>query len=325
MSEMKGEGGKDGDDRPPHHGSVGGLCSRCGAEYKGAAYEFRSIIYDDDDDACCPQHPGFVNGFCSRGAAEEEDTEGSALGDIAGREVMNQAGAPDDAANFLSGFICSKCAAADEAGRSSSTLAAGNIYWAPAMLTSAPPTNVPRAPDRATLLRTKKLVLILDLDHTLLNSTRIDEFSAIEQEKGFTANLWADPRRGLFDVNPYGIPLVMKLRPFAGQFLKQASAMFQMYVYTSLDLEGQGYAREVVKLLDPDCLYLENRILSIQKCNRREPIISGADDSTVVILDDTYAAWPEHEDNLILMNRYHYFSSSCRNTNCRINSLAELG
>lgn len=40
--------------------------------------------------------------------------------------------------------------------------------------------------DRATLMNKRKLILILDLDHTLLNSTKLNELSLAEQSKGFT-------------------------------------------------------------------------------------------------------------------------------------------
>jgi RNA polymerase II C-terminal domain phosphatase-like 3/4 len=39
--------------------------------------------------------------------------------------------------------------------------------------------------DRATLMNKRKLILILDLDHTLLNSTKLNELSLAKQSKGF--------------------------------------------------------------------------------------------------------------------------------------------
>jgi RNA polymerase II C-terminal domain phosphatase-like 3/4 len=43
----------------------------------------------------------------------------------------------------------------------------------------------------------------------------------------------------------------------------------------------------------------------------------------VVILDDTDSAWPGHQDNLILMDRYHYFACTCRKFRYNIPSMAE--
>lgn len=47
--------------------------------------------------------------------------------------------------------------------------------------------------DMKNLLRHKKLYLVLDLDHTLLNSTR---FSDITQEEGYLLNQ-NDPMQGM--------------------------------------------------------------------------------------------------------------------------------
>ncbi|KAJ1281438.1 hypothetical protein BS78_04G305600 [Paspalum vaginatum] len=288
---------------------------------------------NDDAAPHCPPHPGFVRGFCSICGAREEDTEGGALGVVAGTESeMMKQGGDDNAAScshhpgFVDG-LCSKCGAKEGAGGSASTLAAArNIYGDPVMQASAPTTNVPRAPDRATLLRTKKLILILDLDHTLLNSTRLNDFSAIERGQGFTRNIKDDPSLELFRVEPYGIPMLTKLRPFARSLLAQASAMFEMYVYT---LAGSVYAKENVKLLDPDGVYFGERIVSSLESKRPDmknlDVIPGAEDATVVIVDDTDAAWPLHQDNLILMDRYLYFASECRRFDYQIESLAERG
>ncbi|WVZ73300.1 hypothetical protein U9M48_021625 [Paspalum notatum var. saurae] len=286
---------------------------------------------NDDDAPHCPPHPGFVRGFCSLCGAKAEDTEGGALGVVAGTgSEMKKQGGDDNAAScpphpgFVDG-LCSKCEAKEDAGASTSTLAAaGNIHGG--AVASAPTTNIPRASDRATLLRTKKLILILDLDHTLLNSTSLNDFSAIERRQGFTRNTKDDPGLELFRVEPYGIPMLTKLRPFARSFLAQASTMFEMYVYT---LAGSVYAKDNVKLLDPDGVYFGERIVSSLESKRPDmknlDVIPGAEDATVVIVDDTDAAWPSHQDNLILIGRYLYFASECRKFDYQIESLAERG
>jgi len=48
------------------------------------------------------------------------------------------------------------------------------------------PNGSAGASDLATLFRERKLILVLDLDRTLLNSTRLDGFSAGERWFGFT-------------------------------------------------------------------------------------------------------------------------------------------
>ncbi|TVU27899.1 hypothetical protein EJB05_19400, partial [Eragrostis curvula] len=228
-------------------------------------------------------HPGFVLGFCLLCGAEEEDAE------VGGPEVADR-----------------------------------YIYWGPKPRPASGTTAIPRASDLGTLLRARKLTLILDLDHTLLNSTGFHELSPIEKGNGFTRDTRSDPGTGLFRLDAYPLHMLTKLRPFVRGFLEQASAMFEMYVYT---LGDHDYARAAAKLLDPDGAYFGGRIVSSDESTRRDKksldVIPGADPVAVVILDDSGYVWPEHQDNLILMDRYLYFASACRNFGYTTISLAE--
>jgi RNA polymerase II C-terminal domain phosphatase-like 3/4 len=86
-----------------------------------------------------------------------------------------------------------------------------------------------------------------------------------------------------------------------------------MHVYT---LGRQDYAKAVIDLLDPEGVYFGGRVVSRKESTQWDmkslDVIPGADPAAVVILDDTDSACPGHQDNLILMDRYHYFSSTCR-------------
>ncbi|XP_034577622.1 RNA polymerase II C-terminal domain phosphatase-like 4 [Setaria viridis] len=283
----------------------------------------------------CPPHPGFIRGLCFLCGVKEENTEGGApelaIGDE--NEMMKQGGGEGAAAaarcpphpGFVSGF-CSLCGAKEEdAGGSASRHAVGNVHGDPAPPASATTTTVPRASDLATLLRERKLTLILDLDHTLLNSTGLDDFSPSEERNGFTSSTRDDPGMGLFRLDTYGVPVLTKLRPFARGFLEQASAMFEMHVYT---LASRAYAMAAVRLLDPDGVFFGARIVSSAESTRRDmkslDVVPGAEAAAAVILDDSDSAWPGHQENLILMDRYHYFASTCRDFGYDISSMAAL-
>ncbi|CAN6252956.1 unnamed protein product [Urochloa humidicola] len=251
---------------------------------------------NDGGDASCPPHPGFVRGLCIRCGAKEEDAA--------------EGGAPRVGGVFFLDGAMDGCA---EGG------AVGKIQEVPAAVpaSAAAAASIPRASDLEALLRARKLTLILDLDHTLLNSTGLDDFSSMEARNGFTPNTMDDPAAGLFRLDTYGVPVLTKLRPFARGFLEQASAMFEMYVYT---LGGQDYARASVKLLDPDGVYFGGggaaRVVSSEESTRQDrkslDVIPGAEATAVVILDDSDFVWPEHGKNLIRVDRYIYFASSCR-------------
>ncbi|KAM3410252.1 hypothetical protein ACQJBY_002455 [Aegilops geniculata] len=170
------------------------------------------------------------------------------------------------------------------------------------------------------LLRERKLVLILDLDHTLINSTRLHDISAAEMDLGIqSAASKNDPDRSLFTLQ--GMRMLTKLRPFVRKFLEEASNMFEMYIYT---MGVKAYAIEIAKLLDPGNVYFDSKVISNSDCTQQHrkglDVVPGAD-SLAVVLDDTEYVWQKHKENLILMERYHYFAASCRHSG---QSLSEL-
>jgi RNA polymerase II C-terminal domain phosphatase-like 3/4 len=81
--------------------------------------------------------------------------------------------------------------------------------------------------------------------------------------------------------------MLTKLRPFVRRFLKEASDMFEMYIYTMGD---KAYAIEIAKLLDPDNVYFGSKVISNSDCTQRHQkgldVVLG-DESVAVILDDT--------------------------------------
>ncbi|KAL5207602.1 hypothetical protein ABZP36_032037 [Zizania latifolia] len=184
----------------------------------------------------------------------------------------------------------------------------------------------------ASLLRSKKLILVLDLDHTLINSTRVHDLSPIEQANGFSQYAGDDPGRGLFRLNSPSPHMFAKLRLFVRGFLQQANAMFEMHVYT---LGKRYYAWEIAKLLDPDGIYFGERIISCEESTRRKrknlDVVVPADENVmVVILDDRKDVWKEHNDNLIEMEREvirltrQEVLSGCTLAFCRVKSVNPL-
>ncbi|XP_043702341.1 RNA polymerase II C-terminal domain phosphatase-like 4 [Telopea speciosissima] len=180
-----------------------------------------------------------------------------------------------------------------------------------------------RGVDLKKLLRDKKLYLVLDLDHTLLNSTRLVDLNSKEEYlKDHTDSLQDVSNGSVFRLD--SIHMLTKLRPFVHTFLKEASSMFEMYVYT---MGERSYALEMAKLLDPGRVYFSSRVISQADCTQRHQkgldVVLGAE-SAVVILDDTEQVWQKHKENLILMERYHFFSSSNRQFGINTESLSEL-
>ncbi|XVE71912.1 hypothetical protein DITRI_Ditri10aG0189200 [Diplodiscus trichospermus] len=180
-----------------------------------------------------------------------------------------------------------------------------------------------RSTDMKNLLRQKKLYLVLDLDHTLLNSTQLMHLTPEEEYLNGQSDSLQDVSKGsLFRLD--FMHMMTKLRPFVRTFLKEASEMFEMYIYTMGD---RPYALEMAKLLDPGREYFSDRVISrddgTQKHQKGLDVVLGQE-SAVVILDDTENAWMKHKDNLILMERYHFFASSCHQFGYNCKSLSQL-
>ncbi|XP_047938321.1 RNA polymerase II C-terminal domain phosphatase-like 4 isoform X2 [Salvia hispanica] len=173
------------------------------------------------------------------------------------------------------------------------------------------------------LFNRKKLYLVLDLDHTLLNSSRLTD---ITEEEAYLNNqrdsLPDTLKTSLFRLDR--MHMMTKLRPYVHTFLEEASKLFEMYIYT---MGERPYALEMADLLDPGNKYFHSRIIAqgdcTQKFQKGLDIVLGRE-STVLILDDTEAVWKENKENLILMDRYHFFASSCKNFGFSHKSLSLL-
>ncbi|KAL1563492.1 protein-serine/threonine phosphatase [Salvia divinorum] len=177
------------------------------------------------------------------------------------------------------------------------------------------------------LCHRKKLYLVLDLDHTLLNSARLtdiieDETYLINQEILCQSFILDTLKTSLFRLD--GMHMMTKLRPFVHTFLEEASKLFEMYIYT---MGESPYALEMADLLDPGNKYFHSRIIAQGDCTQKYKkgldIVLGRE-SAVLILDDTQVVWKENKENLILMDRYHFFASSCKNFGFSHKSLSLL-
>ncbi|MCL7026429.1 hypothetical protein MKW94_029416 [Papaver nudicaule] len=159
--------------------------------------------------------------------------------------------------------------------------------------------------------RKKLLCLVLDLDHTLLHSVRIKDVPMDEQEY---LNMRVSSRKdtdgnNLYKIKHQNVGMYTKLRPYTREFLKEASGMFKLFIYTT---GTRGYAREMGRLLDPDDVLFENNIVSRDDStveNKKNlDVLAGSDEKNTIIIDDTRHVWKEHGENLIKIDKYMYFS-----------------
>ncbi|XP_010477263.1 PREDICTED: RNA polymerase II C-terminal domain phosphatase-like 4 [Camelina sativa] len=145
----------------------------------------------------------------------------------------------------------------------------------------------------------KKLHLVLDLDHTLLHSVTVSRLSKAEEyllgESYSRNDLWT-----------LGTEMLIKLRPFVHEFLKEANELFSMYVYT---MGNRDYAQAVLKLIDPKKVYFGDRVITREESGFTKTLdLVLAHERGVVIVDDTRQVWSDdHNRNLLQITKYNFF------------------
>jgi RNA polymerase II C-terminal domain phosphatase-like 3/4 len=190
--------------------------------------------------------------------------------------------------------------------------------------------------EKIAAMKEGKIFLVLDLDHTLLNSCRFDELEESErnelderiakrdeedeEEDSVTIERKNDDdelqnkqqeRPRFPDLHCLRhFSTYTKLRPFVFEFLEEASKICRMHLYTMGD---KHYAHEMANLIDPEGKYFHGRIIgnSDSTCSKTKDldIVLGGDDCTLIV-DDTSRVWPRHARNLIRVDRYHFYRKS---------------
>ena len=186
------------------------------------------------------------------------------------------------------------------------------------------------------LLDRRKLRLVLDLDHTLLNSATVEDCAAdgasallesrvaaeIQAEgvraSSTPASSFGETHRSLHRLAESG--LWTKTRPGVRTFLRKAACLFEIHICTA---GSQAYAERMRSLLDPTRELVRGSVVGLATFDRfgvPEPgevvktmarELRGSE-PVAVVLDDTAAVWPGHAENLIVCERYVYFPSCAR-------------
>ncbi|XP_026379260.1 RNA polymerase II C-terminal domain phosphatase-like 4 [Papaver somniferum] len=159
----------------------------------------------------------------------------------------------------------------------------------------------------------KKLSLVLDLDHTLIHSVRICDVSKDDQDyldkKAIVVSSMQDDNCRNGDIlYKYMGAIYVKLRPYTRESLKQLSDRFELFLYT---MGTRFYAEVMGKLLDPDGVIFNSIVSkddSTIKNRKNMDILAGPDEKNTIIIDDNKYVWEEHQNNLIQIDKYTYFT-----------------
>lgn len=191
------------------------------------------------------------------------------------------------------------------------------------------------------LLRSRKLLCVLDLDHTLLHAThdpRIAPFVGREEDL-FAFSLpmhYPPPPPGVKRPPPPQLPQTkthfVKLRPGLASFLEAAERVADMHVYT---MGARQYADAVVPLLDPTHRFIKHRVVSRDETGASSLDHGGSaaavavavakslkrmhpcDEGLICIVDDREDVWRENKRNVVRAYEFLYFSGRGGEMNAR--------
>ncbi|KAH8254080.1 hypothetical protein KR032_008345 [Drosophila birchii] len=172
--------------------------------------------------------------------------------------------------------------------------------------------------DTRRLLADRKLVLLVDLDQTVIHTTNDTVPNNI---------------KGIYHFQLYGPQSPWyhtRLRPGTSEFLERMSQLYELHICT---FGARNYAHMIAQLLDPEGKFFSHRILSRDECfnatsktdNLKYGLISDRSnllvclnnslncralfpngDSMVCIIDDREDVW-NMASNLIQVKPYHFF------------------
>ncbi|KAK8949760.1 RNA polymerase II C-terminal domain phosphatase-like 3 [Platanthera guangdongensis] len=116
-----------------------------------------------------------------------------------------------------------------------------------------------RIAEQNKMFAARKLCLVLDLDHTLLNSAKFGEVEPVHEEilRKKEEQDREQPQRHLFRFQH--MAMWTKLRPGVWNFLEKASKIFELHLYT---MGNKLYATEMAKVLDPTGTLFSGRVIS---------------------------------------------------------------
>jgi len=151
--------------------------------------------------------------------------------------------------------------------------------------------------DQSRLTKDRKLVLLVDLDQTLIHTTNDNIPNNLKDVYHFR----------LYDnTSPW---YHTRVRPGTASFLQRISALYELHICT---FGARMYAHTIAAYLDPEKKFFSHRILSRDECfdNRSKTANMSAlfpcGDSMVCIIDDREDVW-NFAPNLVHVKPYHFF------------------
>lgn len=159
------------------------------------------------------------------------------------------------------------------------------------------------------LLKQKKLILLLDLDHTVMHATCDNDFGDINQIVEAKKKI-PILQSNIHQFEAGGRTYFVKLRPKAKEFIENISEFFEINVYTASE---RGYANQIIKLLDPEGKFIGTRALtrteSPDMTKKFVERLFPFSVELVVIVDDSVHAWVHDKGqfHMFKIPRFYFF------------------
>lgn len=151
--------------------------------------------------------------------------------------------------------------------------------------------------DEKRLISDKKLVLLVDLDQTLIHTTNDNIPPNLKDVYHFQL------------YGPHSPWYHTRIRPRTPEFLKEISKYYELHICT---FGARNYAHMIAMFLDPKGEFFSHRILSRDECfnaNSKTANLKAlfpCGDNMVCIIDDREDVW-NYAPNLIHVKPYHFF------------------
>ncbi|CAD6184922.1 unnamed protein product [Caenorhabditis auriculariae] len=171
------------------------------------------------------------------------------------------------------------------------------IHHVPELIVSDKLAKEIGSQDENNLLATRKLVLLVDLDQTIIHTT--NRPMKLDKKK----------HSDIVRYELMGGRYMTKLRPNTTNFLQKLSALYEMHIVT---FGQRQYAHRIAEILDPNQKIFGHRILSRdelfspQHKTRNLQALFPCGDNLVVIIDDRADVW-QYSDALVLIKPYRFF------------------
>lgn len=193
--------------------------------------------------------------------------------------------------------MCAECGADLRQEGQATNASVPMVHSIPELKVSEEQAQILGKADEKRLINDRKLVLLVDLDQTLIHTTN---------------DRIPDNLKDVHHFQLYGRESPWyhtRIRPRTPEFLQEINKYYELHICT---FGARNYAHAIARFLDPNGEFFSHRILSRDECfnaNSKTANLKAlfpCGDNMVCIIDDREDVW-NYAPNLIHVKPYHFF------------------